>query len=307
MSRGFWRAVQVILAVAILFFVGLEFWRNWEEVRSTPLVWTPRPGLLLLSAGVTWVMYGLLIAAWRGFLVAWRQPIGAIQAARIWSLSNLGKYVPGKVWAIAGMAVMARQAGVAAWAATASAILLQGLAIGTGAFVVGITASDVLETAWPGTRLVLWILALASAIGVGALVSPGTLRLVLRRFVPDQTIPRPGAGTIGFGILANLTAWGGYGLAFWLMSRGLLPETPLTLLVAVGAFTASYLAGFLALLAPGGLGVREAVFVLILQGSVGLTAAAALAVASRVLLTLTEVGIAVPFLVHSSRGSVRTT
>ena len=64
----------------------------------------------------------------------------------------------------------------------------------------------------------------------------------------------------------------------------------------VAVFTASYLAGFLALFAPGGLGVRESVFILMLQGPVGPAAATALALASRVLLTITEFGAAVPFL-----------
>jgi len=65
----------------------------------------------------------------------------------------------------------------------------------------------------------------------------------------------------------------------------------------VAVFTASYLAGFLALFAPGGIGVREGLFILMLQGPLGIGAATALAVASRLLLTLTEFGAAVPFLV----------
>jgi len=56
------------------------------------------------------------------------------------------------------------------------------------------------------------------------------------------------------------------------------------------------IAGFLALFAPGGIGVREGLFILMLQGPLGIGAATALAVASRLLLTLTELGAAVPFL-----------
>jgi uncharacterized membrane protein YbhN (UPF0104 family) len=69
-------------------------------------------------------------------------------------------------------------------------------------------------------------------------------------------------------------------------------------------FTASYLAGFLALFAPGGIGVREGLFILMLQGPLGLGAATALALASRLLLTITEFGAAAPFLL-SPRGGVR--
>jgi uncharacterized membrane protein YbhN (UPF0104 family) len=101
---------------------------------------------------------------------------------------------------------------------------------------------------------------------------------------------------VAFGILANVVAWVGYGVALWLLARGLLPGAGLDLLPAIAVFTASYLAGFLALFAPGGIGVREGVFILMLQGPIGIGAATALAIASRLLLTITELGAAVPFL-----------
>ncbi len=72
-----------------------------------------------------------------------------------------------------------------------------------------------------------------------------------------------------------------------------------SLVQCIGAFTASYLAGLIALVAPAGIGVREGVFMLMLQATLGAPAAAALAIASRVLLTITEVGGAVPFLLTS--------
>ena len=106
----------------------------------------------------------------------------------------------------------------------------------------------------------------------------------------------PAAGAVAFGVVANLVAWVGYGVALWLLARGLLPGGGLGLVPAIAVFTASYLAGFLALIAPGGLGVREGLFILMLQGPLGIGAATALALASRVLLTITEFGAAVPFL-----------
>ncbi len=71
----------------------------------------------------------------------------------------------------------------------------------------------------------------------------------------------------------------------------------------MAVFTASYLAGFLALLAPGGLGVREGLFILMLQQPIGIAPATALAIASRLLLTLTEFGAAAPFLLFSRRST----
>ena len=57
-------------------------------------------------------------------------------------------------------------------------------------------------------------------------------------------------------------------------------------------FAAGYITGLLALFAPGGVGVREAVFIALLAPSVGSGGAIVLGVASRVLLTLTEIAAA---------------
>ena len=97
---------------------------------------------------------------------------------------------------------------------------------------------------------------------------------------------------------ANLLAWVGYGVALLLLARGVLPNVGLGLPQAVGVFTCSYLVGFIALFAPGGLGPRESVFLLMLAGDIGLKPAAGLALASRLLLTGTEVLPAVPFLLR---------
>lgn len=304
MGRAAWRAAQWLLGLVVVGFAVRALVRNWDEFRSQPLAFAPRPLFLLASALLVWAMYGLLIWAWRAMLASWGQELGVVAAARIWTVSSLGKYVPGKVWAIAGMALLAQQAGVAAWAATGSAVVLQVLAIGTGAAVVGLTGSVALEAAHPGGRAALVALVVASGAGVGLVLWPPAVRRLLRfARVPAEAAmaPRP-EGVLG-GIAANAVAWVGYGASLWLLTRGLLPEVRLELWTAVTVFTASYLAGFLALLAPGGLGVREALFILMLQRPVGIAAATALAVASRLLLTLTEFGAAAPFLLLNRRSS----
>lgn len=305
MRNSWLRVLGWLAGIAIIGFAGRALVRNWEQLRTQPLEWHVQPGWILLSALVVWLMYGLLIAAWRRMLEGWGQRLDGWTAARIWTVSSLGKYMPGKVWAVAGMAVMAKDAGIAPWAATGSAVVLQALAIGTGAAVAASTGAGALEAARPGIRAVLLALVGASVAGVILVLWPPVLRRLVRLAGSDPAGGMaPAAGGILFGIAANLIAWVGYGVALWLLARGSLPNSGLSLLPAIAVFTASYLAGFLALLVPGGLGVREGLFILMLQGSIGIGAATALALASRVLLTITEVGAAVPFLAYP-RGKAR--
>lgn len=291
------RAIQWLLGAAIVGFAVRSLVRNWDELRAQPLDWSVQPGWLVLSALVVWLMYGLLIAAWRIMLAGWGRELDFWSAARIWTVSSLGKYLPGKVWAVAGMAAMAQRAGVGAGPATGSAVILQVLAIGTGAAVAALTGWSSLRTAYPGAEVGLAALVLITVVALAVLLRPDSVRRIVRIAVPEATVSlTPPVGAVAFGLAANTIAWLGYGMALWLLAQGLLPKAGLGLMPAIAVFTASYLAGFLALFAPGGIGVREGVFILMLQGPMGIGAATALALASRILLTVTELGAAVPFL-----------
>jgi glycosyltransferase 2 family protein len=297
---GWVRVGQWLAGLLIIGLAARSLLRNWTELRSQPLEWRIEPGWLVLSALLVWAMYALLIVAWRMMLAGWGQRLDGWTAARIWTVSSLGKYLPGKVWAIAGMALLAQRAGIAAWAATGSAVVLQVLAIGTGAAVAGLTGRQAIAAADPRLGAVLGVLIAGAVAGVALLLWPAFLRRLLRLAAPDaEARGTPPVAGIAFGIVANLVAWLGYGLALWLLARGLLPSAGLDPALAIAVFTASYLAGFLALFAPGGIGVREGLFILMLQGPLGIAAATALALASRVLLTITELGAAVPFLVFT--------
>lgn len=304
MNRRVWRTAQWIFGVIIVIVAGRSVIANWSRLASQPVVWRISPLLVVAALLVTWAMYLLLVQAWRVMLAGWGERLSLWPAARIWTVSSLGKYVPGQVWAIAGMAVMAQRAGIAPWAATSSSILLQGLAVGTGAAVLGATGVSLLEGQVPGVRMILLALVALSAAGVALLLWPPFVRRLLRLFRAElRGGAVPAFGNILFGALANLAAWLGYGVALWLVARGLFAGAALSVPQAIGAFTASYLAGFLAFGVPDGLVVREAVFVGMTQATLGGPTALALALASRLLLTFAQFGAAAPFLLTSPERS----
>ncbi len=170
------------------------------------------------------------------------------------------------------------------------------VSIGTGALLVGSSGVAVLESHRPGSRLALVMVLGASLVALVVVMSPPLAGILLRRLghPPDQRVsPRPGA--VGFGIVANLVAWIGYGVALWLLARGTLPGAELPLGDAVGSFAGSYIAGLLFLLAPGGLGVREGVFVWMVQDRIGAANALVLAGISRIGMTVADLVAATPF------------
>jgi len=78
------------------------------------------------------------------------------------------------------------------------------------------------------------------------------------------------------------------GAGFWLTAHALLGVPFDDLLVYAGAFSAAWVVGVVAVFAPGGLGVREAMLVAILHGRLGSADALVLAAVSRGILTLVD-------------------
>jgi uncharacterized membrane protein YbhN (UPF0104 family) len=94
--------------------------------------------------------------------------------------------------------------------------------------------------------------------------------------------------TIGATLL-YLPVWLLLGASFWLCARGLLGVPAADVTVYMAAFAIAWLAGLLAVYAPGGLGVREAVLVALLSGRIGAGNALVVAAASRLILILVDV------------------
>lgn len=249
----------------------------------------PRWHFLGASAALVLLTHGILVQTWRSALadVAGAQ-LPFLAAARIWSVSNLGRYIPGKVWAIVAMATMTRDRGIPAVAATGIAILINVVNILTGmALSLALGAELAGARAW-GT----W-LGLAGAAMVLALpaIIPPAVRIAARIVRRDFSLPPLPRTVIWKASLGTLIAWLLYGLAFKLLVLGVLDEAPGSAGVYVAAFTSSYVLGYIVLVAPGGIGVREGALVSALSNFPFVTAGAAgvVAVSSRLWLTAIEI------------------
>ncbi|HEU5303901.1 MAG TPA: lysylphosphatidylglycerol synthase domain-containing protein [Gemmatimonadales bacterium] len=300
-QRRVWRALQFAAGVVLVGLAIRSVALNWQSLRAQPVTWQFSPAWIMASVLAVFASYAVLIEAWRRVVLSMGERLTVLTAARIWFLASLGKYVPGKVWAVAGAAVLAQRAGVDPTVAVAGAIVLQALALASGAAVVAVTARAAFQAVGQGAVPLVIAVVVLSVLGVVMLGTQPALDRI-NRLLPASW-PRLRAIPplmLGMAFSANVIAWIGYGVALLLLTRGLLPGVELSLPQAVGVFTCSYLAGFIAVFAPGGLGPRESVFLLMLAGDIGLKPAAALALASRLLLTGTEVLPAIPLLLRRS-------
>ncbi len=292
-----WRWVQIILGVAVVIFAGRRLYLDWNNLQSQPVEWRVSPLWLVLALIVVWLSYGVLVEGWRRVVLSMRQRLSYLDALRITMVSNLGKYLPGKVWAIAGAALLAERAGVQPAAAVAAAFILQALSLASGLLLVALLAPEAISTLGSSERIVLLVIALLALGGLVVFAVPALLGLV-RRWLPKaiKGIEPVAVGPLLMGLAANAIGWAAYGLAFQLLIRGLIANVDVSWAQATAVFTTSYLVGLIAAFAPAGIGPREFAFSLLLTPIVGAKVAAALAIATRLLLTITELGAALPFL-----------
>jgi len=283
--RWLW-AIQAAVAVVVVWLVYRSLQRNWAEFRALEVHLALRPGWLGAALVTVFATYVFYIEAWRRLLAGWDQHIGLRAAARAWCLSNLGRYIPGKVWSITGLVVLAQRDGVRGSAAAASAVAFQALVLGTGVAIVAGATPHVTSA----LRLVVGFSIAAASLTV--LVWGPTARWLGRMMAESSPLRPLPLSAVGAGALMMLLGWLTYGLSFWLFIRGLLPDPRISILTASGVFTLSYILGTLALFAPGGIGVREVVLISLLTPYLGSGGAVATSVGSRVLLTIGEVGAA---------------
>jgi hypothetical protein len=295
--RAFWRWAQVALGLGIVYYAGRKLVQAWVETRGAPVQWEVHPLWLMLALLIVWSSYAVLVEGWRRVVLSMGQRLAYLDAVRITMVSNLGKYLPGKVWAIAGAALLAERAGVQPGAAVAAAFILQALSLASGLLLVAVLAPGSLASLGRNSQIALLVIALLALGGLVVFAVPALLG-IFRRWLPKAVAgiaPVPVLPLLT-GLAANAFGWAAYGLAFLCLIRGLTPAVVMTWPQATSVFTISYLVGLIAAFSPGGIGTRELTFTFLLTPMVGAQAATALAIATRLLLTITELGAALPFL-----------
>ncbi len=300
------RTVAVMLALAVVgWFLVRSVGAQWAQFRIAATALRPRWSLVAAASVLVLATYALLVQSWRALVAGWGGRVPYWAGVRIWTVSNLARYVPGTLWTVGAMGVLAERAGVPPAAAAGAAVLNTLLNLAAGFVVLAVSGGEYVGRLVPGLshpRAVGAGLGLAGAIAL-PLCLPYVTALaarVLRRDAPPPLRSRAFVAAFA----ANLLAWLSYGLAFGWFARALLPSAGDNWAGYVAVFTGSYIVGFLALLAPGGLFVRETAMIVALTSTrmASPADAAVLAAASRLWLTALEILPGLTFLAAGAFG-----
>lgn len=287
MNRRLSLAIRVAVVGVILAFLVRSVAANWEQVGAFD--WRIDPwygiGAVLCFLGA----YAMLPFIWRRVLRALGHDLGSGDAWDIYFMGNLGRYVPGKVWVILGVSYLAGKRGVPSRTAAASAVLAQ---------VYSMLSSVVfffLFLIFSGTigdyTGLWWYVPGAVGVIVVALM-PGLLERML-----NLVLARLGRQPVSVSIrpltALGITCW--YACSWVLMGLGFAAGLAavagpgmVPVWQAASIYVVAYAAGFLALFAPGGIGVREGVIGLLLGNTVPMSVAILIAALIRLLATVIE-------------------
>jgi uncharacterized membrane protein YbhN (UPF0104 family) len=281
-GRTRWITVAALAVVSVFFAVTLS--ARWRDIIS--LKWQPRPGVFALACVLLAVSYALVACVW-GFALRRAAGTPVRAGARIWFLSNLARYVPGNVWSFVGAVELARREGVARPVTLAVMAYTQVLSVGV-ALLAGL---PVLLAEWArlGRPALLGAVAVAVVAGAAAAFRRQLLALVRRRLpglAGTDLVPSP--GTIALLVVGYAAYWAVTGLAFAALVASAHRLAPGDVPLVVAAFAAAYAVGFLSLLTPAGLGVREGVLVVALSPVLPAGPALVVALVSRVWMMVAE-------------------
>jgi hypothetical protein len=254
------RVLRTLILIAALGWLGKMVVDSIRDIRNGELVLHFRPGWLLASAVFIAATYFLFVWTWLYIIAGLSgQRIRYAEGARIWFVSNLSQQVlPFRVWGLLQMTAMSVEAGINPIASAAASVINTAVNIATGMAVAVIAGSSILAIYFAKYADWLWVPVFLAFAGIALLpvLIPWAFRFA-RRFssrIPEQRLP---PRLIAVSVATNVLGWGLYGVAFLCLNRGIvdLPSYDVIQHIAVNA--TSYVMGYLAIVVPAGLGVRE--------------------------------------------------
>lgn len=245
------------------------------------------PTALLLALAFAMMSLGSSGLAWRALLSSRERPVTVRVGLSFFLFSQLGKYLPGGLGPAIAQASLAddfeisRVAAAQAYLVFAAQTVVLGVII--GAATLPFSQASLLSDYW-------WVFA--GTVVVVPLLHPAlmhrALTTVAARLRPSVTINRMTNRAAATSAAWTGLTWLFLGLHAATIASAFEPFGVGLLLLTIGGYCFAWVAGFMILFLPAGLGAREVILVAALSTSMSVSNATVVAVASRVLVTLAD-------------------
>jgi glycosyltransferase 2 family protein len=241
-------------------------------------------GMLALGTVLFMATYLVQAFGWHLLLRALGQPVSIVDSARMFFMSMIARWMPGRVLYAATRLYIGRQIGISV-TAVAFAIVLELIYILLGGVIVIVAfAGGIFQGVFSSPKGILELIVLVGIIIVAGMlaIKPSTLislsriplfRRVMKKMagedLSEENQPRMSTSSSLLLILYAAGYWLFCGLMFGVLSSGFMPMSPERWLACIPAFAGSWLIGFFSILTPAGIGVREYAMTVMLSHSMG--------------------------------------
>jgi len=260
-----WRGLKIFAVVVVVGFLAWSVARDlskvddWSRIRPDAR-WVAMSALMTFCAGLcVLVSYRWLLFAY-GARPTWREMMPVA-----W-VPTVGKYIPGRVVAIAGAVVMLRKIGVGGAVAMGVVLTLDLFSVLAGLVIASpLLMRPPLSDRFPGGFYV----AIAAILGGIVLLHPkvsGTLiNFTLRRLKKPKLEKLPTTRQYVPSLVCAFLQWGFAGLSTWAMLNALSPVSLWSWPVLCSITACAMTLGYLSIIAPAGIGVRDVLFLILLK------------------------------------------
>jgi uncharacterized membrane protein YbhN (UPF0104 family) len=279
--------IGLAVVAATFYFLINRLVHDWHKIPWHDLRFSV-PMLVIAFALVFFAYIPLYGFTWKVIMAGMGERVSTWHAISILAVSQMGKYVPGKVWYALGRIYLAKRRGIPEAKTAVSAVIETGFALLAAALLFGLAVLFLPRTGIPSQ---VYLALLIVPVCLVLLYPPLFNRLIgfllrkLRQPVFDVRLTWPRIIAI---LGLYIAMWLAQGVGCYALINSFYPLTPDKLPMLVGGYALSWILGFIVLISPAGLGVREGIFTFalgfVLPGPVAIIAA----LLSRIWITLGE-------------------
>lgn len=286
------RLADLLAIVFVVLAVGIAGWALRDDL----------PKVLDSIGEIAWwrmllalvcIVAGLLATAevWRYCLSGLGSPVSSGAARQIFFPAQVGKYLPGSVWPFLAQMRFAKEHGVpGGLALLAGSVFLVVHAVTSvlvGALLLISQPDLVSRFGWAGVCIPLALI----------LLHPKVINLLARKLAKRSGVEPP---VLRLADLVRpmawmLPAWIGYGAAGYLLADPFTDSFWQLAMVCTAAFALGWIVGMAVIIAPAGVGAREAVLIVALTPLLGVVPATTVALILRVGHTLADMLLALRY------------
>ncbi|MDW7774287.1 MAG: lysylphosphatidylglycerol synthase domain-containing protein [Desulfobulbaceae bacterium] len=275
------------LVIIIFSFLFIHLRNNWDVIYQ--IQWGAHPIYLLLHFVLMFGVFFIFVSGWKYLMSIHDVNLPLRVIANNWLVSNLGKYIPGKLFMIAGRVELAHKFGVRRLVSFNAFVIENALMVFAAIPFLLLSLLNGFNIFNNQTYIIAFIVFFISLV---VFAKPQWIIWFLS-FLCEKFRHEPITTELKFRNMLSLfaiyfTGWLLYGVAGMFLAYALIVPESVSSIKLIVSFVASWVIGYLSFLTPGGLGVRELVLVGLLAPDIPNAHAITLALIARLTWTVVE-------------------